>query len=72
MVSQYQFGICVDPTNVEQISQAIRYLLDHPEQARQMGENGRKAVEQVFNWNTEEKKLFALYEDIVKTEENGK
>ncbi len=72
MVSEYRFGICVDPTDVEAISQAIVYLLDHPEEARQMGENGRKAVEHVFNWNAEEKKLFALYEDIVRTKEKGK
>ena len=66
MVEQYKFGICVDPENVDEIAAAIRYLLDHPEEARQMGENGRRAVKEEFNWGVEEKKLLALYEDILK------
>lgn len=66
MVEQYRFGICVDPENADEIAEAIRFLLDNPDQAKQMGENGRRAVKEVFNWGVEEKKLFALYEDILK------
>lgn len=65
-VDRYHCGICVDPTNVNEIASAIRYLLDHPEEAKQMGENGRRAVAEEFNWSVEEKKLLALYEDILK------
>ena len=61
----YHFGICVDPENEDEIADAIRYLLDHPDEARQMGENGRRAVKEEFNWGVEEKKLLALYEDIL-------
>lgn len=63
-MEQYQFGICVDPTNVDEIANAIRYLLDNPEEAHRMGENGRRAVEQEFNWDVEEKKLLKLYEEL--------
>lgn len=66
MMEQYRFGICVDPENIEEIADAITYLLDHPEEARQMGENGRRAVREEFNWGVEEKKLLALYEEILK------
>jgi hypothetical protein len=31
-----------------------------------MGKNGRKAVEQKYNWLTEEKKLLTLYKDLLK------
>ena len=65
-VDRYHCGICVDPENVDEIAAAICYLLDHPEEARQMGENGRRAIEEEFNWGAEEKKLLALYEDILK------
>lgn len=65
MMEKYKFGICVKPDNVEDIASAIRYLLDHPREARQMGENGRRAVQEEFNWSVEEKKLLALYEDIL-------
>ena len=64
MLEQYGFGISVDPENVDQIAQAIRYLLDHPEEARRMGENGRRAVKENFNWNVEEQKLLRLYEEL--------
>ena len=66
MVEQYQFGLCADPEDLEAFSAAIRYLLDNPEEAQQMGENGRRAVWEEFNWGVEEKKLLTLYEDILK------
>lgn len=66
MVEKYRFGICVDPSNVDEIAEAICYLLDNPDEAKRMGENGRRAVREEFNWSVEEQKLFALYEDILK------
>lgn len=66
MVEKLQFGICVDPENAEEIAAAIRYLLDNPEEAKRMGENGRRAIKEELNWGVEEKKLFALYEDILR------
>lgn len=65
VMEKYQFGICVDPENVDEIAEAIRYLLDHPEEAKQMGENGRRAVEEEFNWGTQERKLLELYRSIL-------
>lgn len=64
IVEKYGFGLCVDPANPDAIAKAVQYLLDHPEEARQMGENGRRAVETEFNWSMEEKKLLALYKDL--------
>lgn len=65
-VDRYHCGICVDPTSIDELVAAIRYLLEHPDEAREMGRNGRRAVEEEFNWSVEEKKLLALYEDILK------
>jgi glycosyltransferase involved in cell wall biosynthesis len=59
-------GICVDPLNPKAIGDAIQYLMDNPHKAEQMGKNGRKAVEQKYNWLIEEKKLLALYKDLLK------
>lgn len=66
LLQQIQFGIAVDPENVEEIAEAIRYLKEHPEEAKKMGENGRRAVKEEFNWDVEAQKLLALYEDILK------
>ena len=67
-MDKWNFGINVEPGNVQQVTEAVRYLIDHPEEARQMGENGRRAVKEEFNWSIEEKKLLALYEDILKSD----
>lgn len=64
MITQYGFGISVDPENVDEIANAIQFLLDHPEEAKRMGENGKKAVKEEFNWGVEEKKLLRFYKEI--------
>ena len=33
---------------------------------KQMGENGRRAVKEEFNWGVEEKMLFQLYEGLLR------
>jgi glycosyltransferase involved in cell wall biosynthesis len=53
-------GLLVDPLDPAQIARAIDYLATHPDEARRMGENGRKAVEERYNWPAEEKKLLAF------------
>ena len=59
-------GICVDPLNVKDIGKAIQFFIDNPIKAEQMGRNGRKAIEQTYNWSIEEKKLLELYKSILK------
>lgn len=59
-------GICVDPENSKEVSEAIQYLIDNPERAIQMGANGRLAVETKYNWTTEEEKLINLYGELLK------
>jgi glycosyltransferase involved in cell wall biosynthesis len=61
-------GIAVDPTNAEQIADAIEYLVRSPDEARRMGEAGRHAVRERFNWNIEKTKLLSLYEEIFTAE----
>ncbi len=61
-------GICVDPLNPKEIAKAIEYLIEHPDKARQMGENGRKAVLEKYNWNNESKKLIKIYKNLASPE----
>jgi colanic acid biosynthesis glycosyl transferase WcaI len=44
-------GVVVPPENHEQLANAIRTLLKHPEVAAQMGANGRKYVVSNFQWS---------------------
>lgn len=61
VMDRYHAGICVDPTDETAIADAITYLRKHPDEARQMGENGRRAVNEEFSWEVEGKKLITLY-----------
>jgi glycosyltransferase involved in cell wall biosynthesis len=59
-------GICVDPLNANEIANAINSIMDNPDQAKLMGENGRRAVEEKYNWEHEAKKLLKIYEGLLK------
>lgn len=65
-MDKYQCGIAVDPYNEEEIKEAIDYLRKHPEEARQMGMNGKKAVVRQLNWQKEEEKLINWYGALLK------
>lgn len=58
-------GIMVDPKNPEAIANSMRWMLDNPDQAEEMGKRGRKAVEEIYNWGPEEKKLLILYQKLL-------
>lgn len=62
--SKYKFAITVDPSNINAIAKAVRFLIDNPEKAKEMGENGRRAIVEEYNWGIEEQKLIALYEQV--------
>lgn len=62
-------GICVDPLDEKQIADAIQYLVDHPEEAKRMGDNGRRAIEQKYSWEMEARKLIAMYEGFASDSE---
>ena len=63
-VQQDDFGIAVDPDDVQAVAQAIGAILSDPQRAQQMGENGRQAVLQKYNWDIELKKLLELYDSL--------
>jgi glycosyltransferase involved in cell wall biosynthesis len=58
-------GFAVDPTNVDAVAQALRWMHENPEKAKQMGERGRQTVLSKYNWTSEFTKLRALYEDVL-------
>ena len=65
VLEQYKFGVTVDTTDPESISSAVRMLLADDELRNAMGKEGRRAVEEVFNWETEIRKIVNLYKEIV-------
>ena len=63
-IEEYDMGLTVEPDNVTEIAEAIKFLRDNKDIAKQKGENGRRAFENEFNWLIEEKKLIELYNSL--------
>jgi glycosyltransferase involved in cell wall biosynthesis len=59
-------GIIVDYNNVDELKKAIVLLRDNPELRKRLGDNGRKAFVQKYNWNNMEKKLYEIYNYLLK------
>ena len=56
-------GLTVDPQDPEAIARAIEWILSHPEEAEQMGRNGRQAVLEKYSWEAEAGKLLRFYRE---------
>lgn len=61
-------GIMVDPLDTEAIASAIEWVLDHPDEAAEMGHRGREAIKHQFNWDQEKQKLLTLYDEVLSTQ----
>jgi glycosyltransferase involved in cell wall biosynthesis len=57
LIQEENCGIIVDPTIPEDVAGAVAHILDHPEEARAMGDRGRQAYLQKYNWSVEEQKF---------------
>jgi len=67
IVNSVGCGLLVDPLNPRAVAEAMRWILDHPAEAEVMGQRGRKAVEQIYNWGVESVKLIELYKKLSDT-----
>lgn len=64
IIDEWKCGICVNPHDIEAIRNAIVYLIDNKDIAKKMGDNGRRAVIEKYNWNTQEKTLLEMYKQL--------
>jgi glycosyltransferase involved in cell wall biosynthesis len=64
IIEDNRAGLTVDPHDVAAIAAAIRYLLEHPQEAEEMGARGAEAVANKYNWDAEASKLLALYDRL--------
>ena len=60
-------GLLVPAGDVEALRRAIEHLLDNPDEAENMGRLGASLVGEEFNFETQSRKLEALYLRIAKT-----
>ena len=65
IVGTHDCGIAVDPFDQDQIVRAMKRLIEDPEHARHLGENGRRAILESINWEHEFEKMAALYSRLL-------
>lgn len=65
IMKKFNFGICVDPDNIAETANAMEYIFNNPDIAKKMGESGRNAIKNYFNWENESKKLINLYKKLL-------
>ena len=63
IMNQYPCGILVDPNSEEDIYNAINYLVSNRKEAYVMGQNGRQAVIEKYNWSIESAKYVSAIMD---------
>jgi len=64
IVKEIGCGLIADSMSHIAIYKMMQWIYEHPYKAREMGFNGRRAVESKFNWETEVMKLIRFYKTI--------
>jgi glycosyltransferase involved in cell wall biosynthesis len=64
IIEESQCGICVDPLNIQEISEAILWFYKNPGEAEKLGRNGREAILNKYSWENEAARLTALYQKL--------
>jgi glycosyltransferase involved in cell wall biosynthesis len=65
IVNETNCGLVVEYDNVKQIKETIISLRDNPQLCRRLGDNGRKAFLEKYNWSKMEQKLYKVYERLL-------
>lgn len=65
IAQEHACGLAVDPESAQAVADAIRYLLEHQDEAEKMGDNGRKAVKAHYSWASQFQNLLGLYDRVM-------
>jgi glycosyltransferase involved in cell wall biosynthesis len=64
VVEEARAGIFIPPGDVARLVEAVRYLVDHPQECQAMSARGRAFVEQHFNRNEQSRAFTGLIEKL--------
>ncbi len=57
-------GVVTDTRDAVRVADLMERLMDRPGRAAELGANGRRAVVQKYNWESEARKLVAMYDEL--------
>lgn len=64
VIKEAKAGLIFEAGNAQQMAELLIGLYNNPSLAGELGENGKKAVEQKFNWNETSKGLISYYSGL--------
>lgn len=64
IIQEADCGILLDPSDSQQIANALDRLAVNPQERERLGENGRRAVLEQYNWEAEAEKLISMYVEL--------
>ena len=65
VVVPQEAGLLVEPEDSAGLAEAIAFLLEHPRTAVEMGQAGRRRVQEVFNWQRCVDRYDELYKQLM-------
>ena len=66
ITNESECGLAVNPLDVEEIAEAYVKILTNPELKKTFSKNGRKAIENKYNWESEYPKLVEIYKKVLR------
>lgn len=64
IIREADCGLLIDPSNPDEIAQALNWLAANPSERQRLGENGRRSVLERYNWEGEAEKLVNMYAEM--------
>lgn len=65
VVETHACGFCLSPFDADALAEKLQWLIENPAQRHLMGEKGRKAVKNKYNWTSEERILLEYYRAVL-------
>lgn len=65
IISECNCGLLIDSSSDSEIAKTILNLIENKNHAKNLGLNGRKCFETIYNWEIMESKLISVYNDIL-------
>ena len=64
LVEEARCGLLVNPRDVDAVAHAMDWMLEHPEEAAEMGRRGARMARERYNWDSEARRLEQLYQEV--------
>ena len=65
VVTDGETGLLVKPRDVDSLAEAIRFLLDHSDKAKTIGEQARSLVLENYTWEKNAERTLRVYKEVL-------